>query len=338
MLSRGQGSSETAAIVNGAAQVVGKVQHLSMAMAQACEWLRLCDKLRRFPGDRREHMMWNQLGLETMEQRKQALIDVGLRYGPRVLTALLILVGGALVSSRAGRAAARWLSRMNIDLPLQKLLRRIVAGVVFVLFGMMALQNLGVELLPLFASLGVVGVGVSLAAQGVLGNLVAGLTIIFTQPFRIGEWVSMIGVEGRVDSIDLFSTTLSLPDRSKVVVPNRKIVGEVLHNYGAQRQLSLSVGVAYSTDLPKTLAVLRQVLANSRRVVQELEPVIGVVALGESTIQIAVRPWVAVADFHPAMRELNQAIVEAFRAQQIEIPFPQCEVRLLPSGDDGPNA
>lgn len=276
--------------------------------------------------------MWNDLGLEAMEHRKQALIELGLRYGPRVLTAGLILCVGVFVSSRTGRTASRWFERMRVEPPLQKLLSRILSGVVFALFVTMALQNLGVELLPLFASLGVAGVGLSLAAQGVLGNLVAGLTIIFTQPFRIGEWVSMIGVEGRVDSIDLFSTTLSLPDRSKVVVPNRKIVGEVLHNYGAQRQLHLSVSVAYSTDLPRTLAVLRQVLRQSPKVVQELEPVIGVVALGDSALQIAVRPWVAVADFHPAMRELNQAIVEAFRAEQISIPFPQCEVRLL-SGD-----
>ena len=278
--------------------------------------------------------MWNSPGLETVEHTKQALIDLGLRYGPRVLVAVLILLGGIFVSGRASRAAGHWLTRMRIEPPLQKLLSRVLAGAVFVLFLTMALQNLGVELLPLFASLGVAGVGLSLAAQGVLGNLVAGLTIIFTQPFRIGEWVSMIGVEGRVDAIDLFSTTLSLPDRSKVVVPNRKIVGEVLHNYGAHRQLSLTVGVAYSTDLPKALAVLRQVLASSGRVVQELEPVLGVVALGESAIQISVRPWVAVTDFQLAIRELNQAIVEAFRAQRIDIPFPQSEVRLLGAGSD----
>ena len=108
----------------------------------------------------------------------------------------------------------------------------------------MALQNLGVDLLPLIAGLGVAGAGIALAMQSVLGNLAAGLTIIFTTPFWVGEYVAMVGFEGRVESINLFTTRLSHPDRSLVVVPNRKIVGEILHNYGEIRQLDLRVEIA----------------------------------------------------------------------------------------------
>jgi len=255
------------------------------------------------------------------------MIDIGLRYGPRVIVATIILLFGGFVSRRVSSLTSRWF--IKLEPPLRQLLGRILAVLVFLVFLTMALQNLGVELLPLFASLGVAGVGVSLAAQGVLGNLVAGLTIIFTRPFGIGEWVSMVGVEGRVESIDLFSTTLSHPDRSLVVVPNRKIVGEVLHNYGAHRQLDLTVGVAYSTDLPEALAVVREVLLASRRVAQELEPVLGVTKLGDSSICISIRPWVPVPDYHPGVRELNLAIVEAFRAHRIEIAVPQREIRVL---------
>ena len=172
-----------------------------------------------------------------------------------------------------------------------RLLGRVLTVIVFMVFLTMALQNLGIELLPLFASLGVAGVGVGLAAQGVLGNLVAGLTIIFTKPFRIGEWVSMVGVEGQVEAIDLFSTTLSHPDRSQVIVPNRKIVGEVLHNYGKLRQLDLLVGVTYSTDLQKALTVVRDILGRSSRTLKDPEPVIGVTVLGDSSIGIAIKPW-----------------------------------------------
>ena len=114
-----------------------------------------------------------------------------------------------------------------------------------------------------------------------------------------------------------------------MVVPHRKIVGEVLHNYGAHRQLDLTVGVAYSTDLPKALAVVREVLLASRRVAHELEPVLGITKLGDSSICIAIRPWVPVPDYHPGVRELNLAIVEAFRAHRIEIAVPQREIRVL---------
>ena len=148
-------------------------------------------------------------------------------YGPRVLTALLILVAGVIV----GRWVVRWmepaLAKFDLEPPVRQLIARLLRLFVVGLFLMVALQNLGVELLPLIAGLGIAGAGVVLALQGVLGNLAAGLTIVFTRPFRVGEYISIVGVEGQIESIGLFSTTLSHLDRSSVVVPrNRKIVGE----------------------------------------------------------------------------------------------------------------
>lgn len=270
--------------------------------------------------------------LETMEQTKRMLIELSLRYGPRLFTAILILAVGALVARQANQLAQRFLSRRELEVSLAKLIGRMAGLLVLLVFVMMALQNLGVELLPLLASLGVVGVGAGLAMQGVLSNLVAGLTIILSQPFRVGEYISVIGVEGQVESIELFTTTLLHTDRSQVVIPNRKLVGEVLHNYGKLRQLSLQVGVAYATDLPRALLLIRTVLSQNPRVLAEPAAVVGVGQLGESAIQIAVRPWVAVPDYVDAIGELNQALVEACRSQGIKLALPQQEVRLLSDG------
>ncbi len=271
----------------------------------------------------------NPASLDNLAHAKRTLIDVGIHYGPRFFVALLILVLGGFVARRTGRLGFRWFLKLDIEQPMGQLLGRVLTALVFLLFLMLALQNLGVELLPLFASLGVAGVGVGLAAQGVLGNLVAGLTIIFTRPFRIGEWVQMVGVEGQVESIDLFSTTLSHPDRSQVIVPNRKIVGEVLHNYGRLRQLDLLVGVAQTTDLQKAIMVVRDVLQNSRRVQTDPEPIVGVTLIGEKSVGISVKPWVAVPDYVLAVGELNHAIVDAFRTHRIEISFPQKDIRVI---------
>jgi small conductance mechanosensitive channel len=202
---------------------------------------------------------------------------------------------------------------------------------VVALFAIMALQNLGVQLLPLIAGLGVAGAGIALAMQGVLGNLVAGLTIIFTKPFRVGEYVSILGVEGNVQTISLFNTTLGHPDQSRVVVPNRKIVGEVLHNYGTIRQVDIVVGVSYDTDLNRALAEIHDVLQANPRVLKEPAPVIAVAVLADSSIHIAVKPWTSVPDFPIAGGEINKAIVERFRARNIVVPFPQREVRILQS-------
>jgi small conductance mechanosensitive channel len=212
---------------------------------------------------------------------------------------------------------------------LRHLITRIVHALVLLVFAIMALQNLGVQLLPLIAGLGIAGAGIALAMQGVLGNMAAGLTIIFTRPFRVGEYISIAGEEGEVVEITLFSTVLSHPDRSRVVIPNRKIVGEVLHNYGGIRQLDLSVGVAYGTALEEAMAVLREVVSANPRVLGEPPPVIGVGRLAESSVTLWVRPWVNVGDYGPAGAEINRSMIDALRARGIEIPFPQVEVRLL---------
>ena len=271
--------------------------------------------------------------LESVAQIKNTLIDLAIRFGPKVLVALLILVIGFFVGRWVGRMLERMLKKLHLEAPIRQVLTRIVRVLVLGLFLIMALQNLGVELLPLIAGIGIAGAGIALAMQGVLSNVVAGLTIIFTRPFRVGEYVSMVGEEGQVALIGLFNTTLNHPDLSRVVIPNRKIVGEILHNYGNLRQVEVAVGVSYSTDLNQALAVINEILQDNPRVLKEPTPVIQVVMLADSSVNIGVKPWVNVPDHPVATGEINKAIVETFRAREIVIPFPQREVRLL--GDVG---
>lgn len=271
--------------------------------------------------------MNNQLA--ALDQAKSTLIDLGIKFGPKVFVAGLILTVGFFVGRALGKILQRWLLKLDLEPPVRILIVRAARFVVLAMFSVMALQNLGVDLLPLIAGLSVVGAGVALAMQGVLGNLVAGLTIIFTKPFRVGEYVAMLGVEGRVEAINLFSTRLSHADQSVVVVPNRKIVGEILHNYGRIRQLDLSVGVAYATDLNRALAAVNDVLRASPLALKEPAPQVGITALADSSINIAIKPWVNVPDHAAACAAINKGIVEKFREINVEIPFPQREIRLL---------
>src|SRR5205085_8113082 len=117
--------------------------------------------------------------------------------------------------------------------------------------------------------------------------------------------------------------------KSRVIIPKRKIVGEILHNYGTIRQLDMTIGVSYDTNIPATLELVRGILKNNSRVLKQLTPGVGVAALSESTINISVRPWVAVPDYGAAQGEIYQAILEQFRAQKIELPFPQREIRIV---------
>jgi small conductance mechanosensitive channel len=258
-------------------------------------------------------------------------LDLLVRYGFQILGAVVILAIGAVVARWVGNITQRALDRRAMEPPVRLLMVRLVKALVLLFTVVAALDKFGFQIAPLVAGIGVAGLGIGIALQGVLSNVVAGLSIILTKPFRVGEYVAVVGVEGQVDRIELFSTTLVHPDRSRVVIPNRKIVGEILHNYGAIRQLRLVVGIAYGGDVDRVLAIIRDVLAKNPRVLKDPTPGVGIIALGDSAITVAIQPWVAVADSGDAQTEIYRAVVARFRENRIEIPFPQREVRLLPA-------
>ena len=269
--------------------------------------------------------------LRFMDQVANVAIDMAIRFGPKLLVALLILAAGFFAGAWAGRAIKRALAKFKLEPPVLALIERAAHIVVLGLFVIIALQNLGVELLPLIAGLGIAGAGIALAMQGVLGNAVAGLTVIFSRPFRVGDYISIVKEEGEVLEIKLFNTTLGHPDLSRVVIPNRKIVGEILHNYGRIRQHWIEVGVAYDTDITVALKVTEDVLRANPRVLKDPAPVVRVIKLANSSVVITAAPWVSVPDYGVAGGELHQAILEEFRRRGIVIPFPQRDIRMVSS-------
>jgi small conductance mechanosensitive channel len=267
--------------------------------------------------------------LAALDKVTSTALDLGMRFGPKLLVAIIVMAAGYLVARWTAGGIGRMLQKSELEPPVRQLLLTITRVIVLILFAIMALQNLGVELLPLIAGLGVAGAGIALAMQGVLSNLVAGLTIILTRPFRVGEYISIVKEDGLVAEINLSSTTLTHPDRSRVVIPNRRIVGEILHNYGRIRQVQVEIRAAYDTDLNQALATVREVLQSNPRVLKDLAPPIQVAQLADSSVTIGLYPWVSVEDYGPASGEIRKAVVEAFRARGIVIPPPRREVRLL---------
>ena len=257
------------------------------------------------------------------------LVTFAVDKGFDILGAILILSVGAYDARWVGQGLDRWLEKQNMELPVRSLLVRLAKLAIFAIAAIMALDEFGVKTTSLVAGIGVAGVGIGLALQGVLGNIFAGFTIIFTKPFRVGEYIEILGVAGQVTHIELTKTKLLHADRSIVSIPNHKIVGEILHNYGSTRQIIMEVGVAYQTDLPLALNTVRTILASNSRVLKDPVANVGITALGDSSITISIQPWVKVPDYGVVQLELYEAIVAQFRSQKIEIPFPQRDVRLV---------
>ena len=225
--------------------------------------------------------------MNELEHGQDVVTSLAMEYGPRLLSAVLILLIGYVVMQWAAKLTARGLVRFTLEPPVRGLIVRVVRLLVFLLFLIMALQNLGIELLPLIAGLGIVGAGIALALQGVLGNVAAGLTIIFTRPFRVGEYLS--------------------------------IAGEILHNYGMIRQLNLRISLARAADIDPAAGAIREVLASSPRVLAEPVPLIQTVLLGEWSVTLAAKPWVTVTDYDVAIGELNAAIARVLRERSVQL-------------------
>lgn len=251
------------------------------------------------------------------------------QYAFKVVGAVVVFLLGVLVARSVSRMLQQKLEKKEMEPPIRMLILRIVKLSILAFTLIVVAMQLGVEVMPLVAGLSVAGVGVGLAMQGVLGNLVSGLVIIVAKPYRVGDYIEIHSVHGQVEQIELLSTVLKHSDRSQVLIPNRKIVGEILHNYGKIRQLDLTVGVAYETSIPEAVQVIQQILNNNKRVIKDLAPGVGIGTLTDSSVVLAVKPWTSVGDFGAAQGEIYAAILEEFRARNIQIPYPQREIRIL---------
>ena len=260
---------------------------------------------------------------------KDLTLDLAIRYGFQVLGALVIVGVGLLLARWVGNLFDGWLAKRALEPPARKLMVRVVRVIVMVFTLVVALDKFGFQIAPLVAGIGVAGLGIGIALQGVLSNVVAGLSIIFTKPFKVGEYIQVVGVHGQVSSIELFSTTLLHSDRSRVVIPNRKIVGEILQNYGSIRQLDLHVDVAFATDLERALSAARGAVEADSRVLREPAPVIGVAGVTDARITVAVKPWVTVDAEVAASGDLYRALLEHLRAAGIEVPRSRHDVHML---------
>lgn len=257
------------------------------------------------------------------------ITDLVIRYGFQVLGALVVVVVGLIVARWVGHLTDQRLQRKTIEPPMRKLIVQAVKIVVLLFTMVVALDKLGFQIAPLVAGIGVAGIGLGFALQGVLSNLVAGLTIILTKPFRVGEYIELLGENGDVVAIELNSTTLLHPDLSRVIIPNKKIVGEILHNFGRTRQLRLAMLVPHSADLATVLTVAHEVVVADPRVLRDPAPLVGLQQVTEAGMRIGIQPWARVADVSDLEPALYQALVERLRARGIGAPLPHRDVRML---------
>ena len=283
------------------------------------------------PGGDLTEGLTNQIGdqLSVVTQIYETAIDYLVGYSFQLLGALVVIVAGVFIARWVSKLVLRLLEGREVDVTLRQFIASTVRLLVVIMFIVIAVQQLGIDITPLVAAIGGLAVGLSLALQGPVSNYGAGLVIILTRMYRVGDTITTQGCTGQVEDISLAATELRAEDGELIVIPNKHILGEIHTNSDTYRIVEGVVGVAYSADVTKAIATIEAVLDGREGVNNQAEPEVGICNFGDSSIDIEYRYWAETATHFRTVHAVNLAILEAFRAGDIAIPFPQREVRVL---------
>jgi len=261
----------------------------------------------------------------------RAVVETIATYGLDVLGAIVILIVGMMFAGWAQRATLRGLSKINrLDETLRVFFGSIVKYTIIIFVLLAVLNQFGVQTTSLIAVLGAAGLAIGLAVQGTLSNVAAGVMLLIFRPFKVGDAIDAGGQSGTVRELGLFLTELTTPDNVRISVPNASIWGSAIKNYSANptRRVDLVVGIAYGDDIDKAIASIKAVIEGDARSHKDPAPLVAVVELADSSVNLVIRVWCASGDYWPLRFDLNKAIKERLDADGITIPFPQREIHM----------
>ncbi len=266
--------------------------------------------------------------LTTMQKIINFVTESAVKYSFHVLGGLVVLTGSWILSNVVAKFVSRSLSARKIDVSIIKFLSQAVRLIIIALGALMMLSSFGVQIAPLIAGLSVAGVGIGLALQGPLSNYIAGATLIFTKPFKVGDIIEVNGFQGQVSDISLPRTELFGLDGSIIVIPNKHIIGEVVKNFSIFRKLEINIGVAYDSNVKKAISLLENIIKSEERIPDKEVYKVGIDEFADSAINLRVVVWVSQIDYLDVKFRINNAILEQFSANGIVIPFPQRDVHI----------
>lgn len=258
------------------------------------------------------------------------LLEKGVGHAPGVIKSLLLLFAAWIVAGWVSRLVYRSLKLAKIDETLARFTTKFTWWGILTLGIAGCLGQFGVDTTSYAAAIGAVGFSIGLAFQGALGNFAAGIMLLVFRPYKVGDVIVVGGQTGKVDEIDLFSTTLDTPDNRRIMIPNGAIFGNTIENtsYHRTRRVEVTVGAGYAADIDQTYEVLMQAICAVPGILSEPAPEVVLLELADSSVNWSVRVWAASADFGLIKQRTIRAVKLSLDQTGIEIPFPQMDVNL----------
>lgn len=277
--------------------------------------------------------------IQAVEQVLNTIIDFFVKYSFQVAGAILILIIGLIVARYTAGLVLRLLERKDLDVTLSKFIASTIKGIIIVFVVIIALGKFGITVAPLIAAVTAMAFGASFAIQGPLSNYGAGISIILSRPFIVGDTIQVKGVSGVVEEVKLGMTTLTDEDGVKITIPNKHIVGEIIQNSAEWKIVEEVVGISYGSDPEKAIGIIEKILGGFDVIPKDPAPLIGIEEFGDSSINLGLRFLVPTQQYFDTLYSVNIAIFKELGENNIEIPFPQRDVRIISgSGDTIPTA
>ncbi|MCQ2384150.1 MAG: mechanosensitive ion channel [Paludibacteraceae bacterium] len=258
----------------------------------------------------------------------QQLIELGVSLGKKVLMAVVIYLVGRYIVRFLKRVVNGFLDRRNVVPEVKTFVGSIVSVSLNLILIISVVGALGIETTSFAALLASAGVAIGMAMSGQMQNLAGGVLILLQKPYKIGDYIETNGIQGSVESIQIFTTKLKTVDNKVITVPNGAISGSVLTNYSDQplRRVDFSFGVEYGQDFELAKRVLMQVIDADEHILKDPAPFVELGELADSSVNITVRVWCNGADYWTVFFDMNRKVYETFNKEGIGFPFPQITV------------
>lgn len=268
--------------------------------------------------------------MEKYMEMLQPYLDKLPGYALNVLYAVIILILGRIIAGVIRSVAIKVMKKSKVDETLISFSSSLSYIALMTMVIIAAINQLGIQTTSIVAVLGAAGLAVGLALQGSLSNFAAGVLMIIFKPIKVGDFIQGAGELGEVLDIEIFTTTLKTPDCKKVIIPNAKLAGDNITNFTVlgKRRLDLSVGISYNDNMQKARDLLLDLIKSDERVLKEPAPFVGVTELGDSSVNLVVRPWCKSEDYWDIHFDMTQKIKETLDDNNISIPFPQRDINV----------
>ena len=254
-----------------------------------------------------------------------------IEWGTNIVFAILILFIGKWIAGKIRDITRKIMLMKKLDEMLVGFLVNVMYCLLLTMVIIMALGQLGINTTGAVAILGAAGLAIGFALQGSLSNFAAGVMILIFKPFQKGDFIEAGGAAGIVEEMHIFTTTMRSPDNKTLIVPNGVLTANTLTNITREpvRRLDLTFGVGYGDDLETVKNILNEILEADERVLKDPAPTVGVIELGDSSVNFCVRPWVKKENYFALLLDLHETVKKRFDEAGISIPFPQRDVHLF---------